>query len=565
MAHRMGSPGIFSRRSAVVVAVLAALLVFAGIAAASASASPPPLLWMVNGNRAALSTLDIGTGQEVGKPVAVGNALYSIAMTPDAGTIYVGNGSDETVSAVDAETREVEATIPVAGNPDQLAVSPDGRRLFVSPLRGERVTVVDTATNEVVAEPAIGADASTIAVTPSGSQVWVGTESESIEILSGSTGKPTGKSIPLDGVPTELVFSPDGKTAYVALERGPVVVIDTGLDSVTDHIDAGVSISSMAMSPDGKSLYAAGVSAALMTIDTASGVVVGYTRLPSGSVDHLAVTPDGKTAVVAILRFGEGFFGSAETEIQTVNLQTGALDRSFQTNGFPSALLFAPGQSPTAAFTAPDATATVPTAFSGAASSDPDGTIASWSWEFGDGGTATGVSPTHTYSSPGIYTVKLSVTDEEGCGEEMIFTGRTAYCSGGTHLSVTHLVNVKPAPTPPSTAPSNRFTIGRVLHNRRNGTVRMQVRLPSAGYVLLFGKQVHAVSRKSKGVQTMWLTIHARVELNKRLKKILRAPVRIRITFTPNGGTARTVHRTVTLQRTARHKHHHTSIAHSRR
>jgi PKD repeat protein len=47
-------------------------------------------------------------------------------------------------------------------------------------------------------------------------------------------------------------------------------------------------------------------------------------------------------------------------------------------------------------------------------SSDPDGTIAGYAWDFGDGSTGTGTSPNHTYSGTGTYTVKLTVTDDKG-------------------------------------------------------------------------------------------------------------------------------------------------------
>lgn len=45
---------------------------------------------------------------------------------------------------------------------------------------------------------------------------------------------------------------------------------------------------------------------------------------------------------------------------------------------------------------------------------DVDGTIASYSWTFGDGGSATGASVSHTYAGSGTFTALLTVTDNEG-------------------------------------------------------------------------------------------------------------------------------------------------------
>jgi PKD repeat protein len=54
--------------------------------------------------------------------------------------------------------------------------------------------------------------------------------------------------------------------------------------------------------------------------------------------------------------------------------------------------------------------------FNGSGSSDADAgdSVASYAWNFGDSGTASGVSPTHTYASAGTYTVTLTVTDTHG-------------------------------------------------------------------------------------------------------------------------------------------------------
>ncbi len=51
---------------------------------------------------------------------------------------------------------------------------------------------------------------------------------------------------------------------------------------------------------------------------------------------------------------------------------------------------------------------------SGSTSTDSDGTINGYLWDFGDGSTATGVAPGHTYTVADTYTVTLTVTDDDG-------------------------------------------------------------------------------------------------------------------------------------------------------
>jgi chitodextrinase len=52
--------------------------------------------------------------------------------------------------------------------------------------------------------------------------------------------------------------------------------------------------------------------------------------------------------------------------------------------------------------------------FDATASSDQDGTLVAYDWDFGDGTSSTEATPDHSYDDLGPYTVTLTVTDDEG-------------------------------------------------------------------------------------------------------------------------------------------------------
>lgn len=89
-------------------------------------------------------------------------------------------------------------------------------------------------------------------------------------------------------------------------------------------------------------------------------------------------------------------------------------------------------QPPTARANGPyTGTAGQPIAFSSSGSSDPDGSIASYAWSFGDGTTSTQASPPKTYAAAGTYTATLTVTDNGGLTASSQATVTVTAAGGG--------------------------------------------------------------------------------------------------------------------------------------
>jgi PKD repeat protein len=109
----------------------------------------------------------------------------------------------------------------------------------------------------------------------------------------------------------------------------------------------------------------------------------------------------------------------------------------------------AANQPPSAAFTSPSCAVNEGCQFSDQ-STDGDGSINSQTWDFGDGNSANGSNPSHTYLAAGNFNVTLTVTDDDGATN-----------------SVTHVVTVADAPAPTSlgfrTEPPDRIKPGQRL------------------------------------------------------------------------------------------------------
>jgi YVTN family beta-propeller protein len=417
------------------LALLAVLITAVPVSSAQARSA-----YVANFGLATASVFDTQTNLASPTTIGVGSKPQEIAISPDGTRAYVANAGAGTVSVIDTQTNQtVGGAIGVGVFPYAIAITPDGRHAYVVNNGSKSVSVIDTSTNQVVGSPIETLDPNpiAIAITPDGRHAYVvNNDAQSVSVIDTQTNQIIGTPIGVGKNPVGIAITPDGRRAYVVNE-GSVSVIDTGTNStVGPAIVVPAGGEWIAITPDGRHAYVPASTNKVVVIDTqanqASATTIGVGTEPEG----IAIAPDGRHAYVTNT-------GSADVSvIDTQTNQAAAMTIGVGTH--PTGIAVTPDQGPVASFkeTASRPGVRVPIDASG--SSDPDGTIAGYAWNFGDGHSASdgGARPAHAYAKPGRYQVTLTVTDQEGCSTAFVFTGQTAYCNGGPRASQARTVHV---------------------------------------------------------------------------------------------------------------------------
>jgi YVTN family beta-propeller protein len=370
---------------------------------------------------------------------------FGIAITPSGSNAYIVTaGSNATTSPVTLFSGTVGAAI--GGGEKAVAISPDGTKAYAA--NGNTLTPITIATNAagtpITIDPVnTTASANAIAITPDGTKAYVATGNgggvSPIDLVAGTAGT----SIPMGSDSRGIAITPDGSTVYVAnSDISSVKAISTATNTVVATIGVGSIPNAVAVAPDGKTAYVTNQGGPSVTpIDTATNTAGA--PITVGSSPH-AIAIAGNTAYVA---------NGGDDDVSTIDRTTntrGATD--IPVGDFPRGIAIVPSQGPTAAFSSSPQPTGSASGFDGSSSSDTDGTVARYDWDFGDGTVVPngGAAPTHTYASAGSFTVKLTVTDDGGCSKDFVFTGQTAQCLASPAAEISHQVDVQAAAAPPT-------------------------------------------------------------------------------------------------------------------
>jgi 6-phosphogluconolactonase (cycloisomerase 2 family) len=474
------------RLLATLFAAVAATLALAGPAGAARTA------YFADRGADAIVQYSVVTGGGLGPltPISVPAAdPRRLAMTSTGTDLYASAGAGILQYDVATDGRLVPKPAPIlwaGGDLGAIAVHPDDASVYVADAYWDKVRQFDVGPTGQLTEkdpfsvPA-GPGTTGLAVNPSGRTVYALIDGGIVVYDVGAAGRLTRRGVVgvASSALADAAFTPDGANLYVTSRDGRVFQFSLAADGslaakapAAVATGAGTTPKGIAVAPDGSAVY-------LAAAKGSSGRVIGFAvgaggaLVPAGTATtatgarYLTTTPDGRSLLVTGAD-GYLFDLAAGPAIAPKVVPSVALSD-------PLAVLVSPNQPPIASFAAAaQGVAGAPIAFDASGALDPDGTIARYDWDFGDGTILLdgGPTPQHVYAGPGDYVVVLTVTDNEGASTTTIFTGGTALGNGESVAQASRRIQIDAAP-----AQELRPNLGETLIAEPvRGTVR--VRLP---------------------------------------------------------------------------------------
>ncbi|MES2390706.1 MAG: Ig-like domain repeat protein [Acidobacteriota bacterium] len=350
--------------------------------------------------------------------------ITATAKSTGTSSVFASPNTVDTLSP----TRYISGTFPTADTYTVVASFP-GDSLYPAFTSPKVIVAVGTplySTSISVVATSSSATAGTATVTLSGSTY---TPTGTLTIRDAATSNVLATyTIPTGGfaVPVSIAFTiPSGTTSITATYGG---------DSTNGSSTSAPVVISAPVVKSGTSLALTGPTgqpAPNTPFSTTVALASVNGKVPTGQV-ILSATPNGSSAsqvgsATTTQAFGTGATISVSLPAGTYTLQASyAGDANFEASSSNSVTITVAASAPTANPGGPYSGAVgVAVAFNGSGSTDPNHLPLTYAWDFGDGLSATGVSPTHVYAQGGIFSVSLTVSN-----------GSTS-TSGGTSVTIT--------------------------------------------------------------------------------------------------------------------------------
>jgi DNA-binding beta-propeller fold protein YncE len=306
------------RKLALLALLVCALTAAASVAGATSARKQIPVsgtVWAVerfDGGPNTLAAFDASTGDVVGV-WAVGRRPIGVTAPRGTGKVYTADERSNQLTVVSKKDLSIVTHIPIGPFPHHMMASPNGKFIYVGEYGTNKVGVVDTTLDERVAEYTAstnpGAKTHAVWITNDGKNLYA-TNEGSVQADTGTLSKldaVTGTrlwEIPTGHRPSEVLVTPNGKTAYVSIRNDNAVkVYDVSGETpvLTGETFIGVQPDTLQITNDGKTLVVGLRSVPQMALmDTATLHVRWVSLADYGISGHEWLSANGKYTFIAL-------------------------------------------------------------------------------------------------------------------------------------------------------------------------------------------------------------------------------------------------------------------------
>jgi YVTN family beta-propeller protein len=302
---------------------------------------PRGTVWVVNRSTNDVTAFNVGTG-EVIATIPVGKMPNSVIGPQGRDKVYVSDEGSNTVSVISKKSLRVVATIPTGPMPHHITASPNGKLVYVAEYGANKVGVIDTDLDQLVAEFTTGAPETrthAMSVTQDGKTLFTANQVvNEIAALDALTGA-IKWSLPVGGMPSEVLATTDGKIAYVSLRNDTKVqVVDLDRRAIVAEVVVGQQPDTLLLTPDGRTLVVTlrGNPAQIAIVDTANNLAVRQVNIGGTLAGHHWLSADGRYSFVAV----EGPASVAVVDNQAASV---VATYAYPGGGRPHGIFYEPG------------------------------------------------------------------------------------------------------------------------------------------------------------------------------------------------------------------------------
>lgn len=275
------------------------LLVLCGIIFAltsSLSQAATGRIFVTNERSNTLSVIN-GETLEVEASVEVGERPRGIGLSPDGKELYVAASEENKIVVLDPNSLTILRSFQAGSDPETFAVHPNGS-IYISNEDDAKASAFDPKTGNLITEIRVGLEPEGVAISPNGEYVIVTSESTNMLHIIRAADNAIENNVLVGARPRAATFTKDSSIAFATAEiSGEVIKVDVKAGKIIKQASSGDSKSKpkdILLSKDESVVYVAGGRANSIIVMDADTLEIKK-KIPVGKrVWGLAMTRDGK-------------------------------------------------------------------------------------------------------------------------------------------------------------------------------------------------------------------------------------------------------------------------------